>query len=239
MAEIWGAAIVAAGTIYASSQQKKAAGKAARAQQNAANAAIDQTEQNYQRTANNLTPYINAGNSAIGTIGALNNGNFASFHADPGYQFAFDQGLQGLDRSAAARGSLYSGGHSADVINYAQGMADQQYGNYYSRLMQTAGLGQNAASNLGSVGTGNAASIGGYLQNSANAQANGYINSANANSNMIGQLAGLAGSYFGNQSPTATSYNLGGNGAQPYQGYNNGSLSNGTFDFTRASGGIY
>ena len=236
----WGVAAAAVAAYGSYESQKSASNKAARAQRDAANSANAQLEQNYQRTANNLNPYINAGNSAINTIGALNNGNFASFHADPGYQFAFNQGLQALDRSAAARGSLYSGGHSADLINYGQGQADQQYGNYWNRLMQTASMGEGAASNLGSVGTGNAAGIGNNLMSAANATANGYINNANAQSNMYGQLANAFGNWYGQQgTPTNSSYNLGGSGAQPYQGMNNGTLSGGTFDFAKASGGTY
>jgi len=151
MAEIWGAAIVAggalAGSIYASNQQKGAAQSAANAQQNAANQAIQQTEQNYQRTAGNLNPYILAGQNALNTMGQLNSGDYSAFKASPDYQFSLQQGLQGLDRSAAARGSLYSGGHSADILGYAQGLASQNYGNYYNRLAGLAGMGQNAASN--------------------------------------------------------------------------------------------
>ncbi|MGN6280544.1 hypothetical protein [Frateuria sp.] len=236
MAEIWGAAIVAAGAIYSSEKQAGAAKKAAGAQQRAADQAIAATQQNYDRTKSDLQPYITLGGDAAGTLGALNSGDFSAFHADPGYQFAFNQGLQGLDRSAASRGSLYSGGHSADLIRYGQGMADQQYGQFYNRLMGLAGMGQNASSNLGSVGTGNAASIGSNLTNAANAAASGYINSANAQSNLYGQLAGAFGQYMGNRgsNPTTTSYSLGGNGAQSYQ-VNDGSFqNNGTFNFAKA-----
>jgi len=208
MAEIWGAAIVAggalAGSIYASNQQKGAAQSAANAQQNAANQAIQQTEQNYQRTAGNLNPYITSGQNALGTMNALNSGDYSSFKASPDYQFSLSQGLQGLDRSAAARGSLYSGGHSADILGYAQGLASQNYNGYYNRLAGLAGMGSSAAANLGSVGTGNAAAIGNYLTGAANGQANADYLKSNANSNMMNGLFGLAGQYG---SQWASSYN--------------------------------
>lgn len=192
------------GSIYSSNQQKGAARAAANAQQNAANQAIQQTEQNYNRTATNLDPYITSGQNALGTMNALNSGDYSSFKESPDYQFALSQGLQGLDRSAAARGSLYSGGHSADILGYAQGLASQNYNSYYNRLAGLAGMGQNAATNLGSIGTGNAASIGSYLTGAGNAQANAAYNTANANSNMAAQMAQLAGQ-FGTQ--WASSYN--------------------------------
>lgn len=232
----WGvaAAAVAAYGSYAASQNAK------KGQQGAANAAIAATQQNYDRTKTDLQPYITLGGNAVGTLNALNSGDYSAFHADPGYQFAFNQGLQGLDRSAASRGSLYSGGHSADLIRYGQGMADQQYGQFYQRLMGLAGMGQNAASNLGSVGTGNAASIGNASMYAANANAQAAYNNANTLGNFAGQAANAFGNLYGNQgSPTSSSYSLGGNGGETYQNINSGTLNNGTFDFTAASGGTY
>jgi len=166
---------------------------AANAQKSAARGQIAATQQNYDNTAQNLNPYIDAGKNALGTITDLNNGNFSSFTNAPDYQFAFDQQLQGLDRSAAARGSLYSGGHSTDVMNIANGLASQNYNNYYSKLAALAGNGQSAAANLGSVGTGNAAAIGAGLQNQANAssfQAGAYSNLLGGAATQLAQLAG-------------------------------------------------
>jgi hypothetical protein len=203
------AVTAAAASVYSANQQKQAAKGAANAQTNAANSAIGQTEQNYQRTATNLNPYITSGQNALGTINALNSGDYSSFHASPDYQFSLSQGLQGLDRSAAARGSLYSGGQTADTLNYAEGLANQNYNNYYSKLADLAGMGQSAASNLGSIGTGNAAAIGNYLTNAGEAAANGAINSANASSNMTSQLGQLAGQY-------ASSYQWNTNPDNPY-----------------------
>ena len=53
----------------------------------------------------------------------------------PGYQFTMDQGIKGLDQSAAARGSVLSGGHNKDLMQYAQGLADTTYGNTYNRAL--------------------------------------------------------------------------------------------------------
>jgi|SRR5690242_13797079 len=56
----------------------------------------------------------------------------AQFQANPGYKFALDQGLDALDRRAAARGMLASGNNALDTVNYAQGLANQQWSNYLS-----------------------------------------------------------------------------------------------------------
>lgn len=52
----------------------------------------------------------------------------------PGYQFAVDQGNQAINRSAAAKGMLNSGGVLAELAKYNQGMASQDYGNQVNRL---------------------------------------------------------------------------------------------------------
>lgn len=231
----WGvaAAAVAAYGSYAASQNAK------KGQQHAADAAMAATQQNYDRTKTDLQPYITAGGNALGTMQALNNGDYSAFKVSPDYQFALTQGLQGLDRSAAARGSLYSGGHSADILNFASGLASRNYGDFYNRLAGLAQTGQSAASNLGSVGTGNAATIGSASMYAANANANAAYNNASTLGNFAGQAANAFGNWYGNQgSPTSSSYSLGGNGAQPYQGYNDGSFqNNGTFNLATAGDG--
>lgn len=51
-----------------------------------------------------------------------------------GYQFAVDQGNQAINRSAAAKGQLNSGGVLAELQKYGQGMASQEYGNQVNQL---------------------------------------------------------------------------------------------------------
>jgi hypothetical protein len=214
----WAAAAAVAGAYISSEGQKSAANKAANAQQSAAQAAIDQTNLNYDRTATNLNPYINAGSGALGQMNALNSGDFSSFRASPDYQYTMSQALQGVDKSAASRGALYNGGTSVDLLNAASGIASQQYNSYYNKLAGLAQTGYGAASNLGSIGANAAGQIGAQLTNSGNAQAQGYINSANANSNFYGQAANALGTAYGNYQNGTSSYGSTGSG-QPYTGY--------------------
>lgn len=207
MAEIWGAAIIAGGAIVGGVMQSNAAGDAADAQKGAANAAIAQQQLNYNRTQTNLQPYMDAGTNALGLMNQANSGDYSGFNNSPDYQFALQQGIGALDRSAASRGSLSSGGHSADLLNYASGLASQNYGNWYNRLAGLSGQGQASASNLGSIGNGQAAAIGGYLTNAGNAGAQSAISQGNQSANLVNQLGGVAGSLFGQQgSQNASSY---------------------------------
>jgi hypothetical protein len=151
---------------------------------------------------------MQAGQSALGQMQALNSGDFSSFKQSPDYQFAFNQGLQGLDRSAAARGSLYSGGHSADLMKFGEGLASQNYNTFYNRLQSMANQGQTTASGLGQIGQQYANNVGQIGMNNANNMASSYQQSANANS----QMAGVAGGAFNNWYQRNSANNGGGTG---------------------------
>ncbi len=71
--------------------------------------------------------------------------------ADTGvYKFAFDQGNQALQRSAAARGMTGSGNTLAELMKYGQGYASQQFGNYADRLSGLANLNKDNSNTLNS-----------------------------------------------------------------------------------------
>ena len=59
--------------------------------------------------------------------------------ASPGYQFAFGQGLEALNRTEAAKGMLGSGNRLQDLMTYGQGMGQSEYSNQVNRLSRLAG----------------------------------------------------------------------------------------------------
>ena len=65
--------------------------------------------------------------------------NPGEFGSSPAYQFAFDQGLQGVNRSLAKGGMLNSGNRLTELTKYGQGMAGQQYFNQANLLSGLAG----------------------------------------------------------------------------------------------------
>ena len=90
----------------------------------------------------------------------------------PGYQFALDQGIEGLNRGANARGMLQSGNNSQDIMRFASGLASQNYFNLLNAGQPYFGLGQGAAGNIqqgytnkANFGRGIAQDIGGARQN--------------------------------------------------------------------------
>lgn len=67
------------------------------------------------------------------------NGTFAP--DDPSYQWRVQQGMTNLGRSQAAKGMLGSGNMAAELLTYGQGMASQEYGAQFNRLLAAS---QNA-----------------------------------------------------------------------------------------------
>lgn len=186
------AAIGVATAVYGANQQKKAAKGAANAQAQGQQLSIAEQQRQFDLTRQDMQPWMQAGQNALGQMQDLNSGDFSSFTESPDYAFARSQGLQGLDRSAAARGSLNTGGHSADVMGYASGLASQNYGNYYARLSGMAGQGQGTANALGQFGANAAGNIGNAYANIGNARASSYLSRGDTNSQLAAGLGGLA-----------------------------------------------
>jgi len=61
----------------------------------------------------------------------------SKLEATPGYQFRLNQGMQALERSAAARGNLLSGNTLAAAQEFGQGLASQEYQNRLNQLQRT------------------------------------------------------------------------------------------------------
>ena len=57
------------------------------------------------------------------------------YQADPGYAFRLSEGQRALERTAAARGGLISGGALKAATRYGQDMGSQEYQNAYQRAL--------------------------------------------------------------------------------------------------------
>jgi len=124
------------------------------------------------------------------------------FQADPGYAFRLQEGLKGMDRQAAARGGLISGGALKAAQRYGQEMGSQEYQNAYNRYNQNRGtrynmltgqqaVGQNATNAQTQAAGSYGQQAGQTLMDMGNARASGYMGAANAYSNAL-QGAGNA-----------------------------------------------
>ena len=165
-------------------------------------------DQSYERQAGFQRPYIQSGLTAQNQImqlmglggdkNAADYGQYAKsfgtdqFEQDPGYAFRQSEGMKALERSAAARGGLLSGGAMKGIQRFGQDLASQEYGNAFNRYQteRAARLGtlgglSSAGQSASNVMTGAAGQYG--AQSAANA-----LGRANA-------MAGNAADYYGNQ----------------------------------------
>jgi hypothetical protein len=128
------------------------------------------------------------------------------FEQDPGYAFRQSEGMKALERSAAARGGLLSGGTLKGIQRFGQDLASQEYGNAFNRyqteraarlnpLQSLMGAGQSSANTL----TGAAGQLGqGQAQSqlaAGQARASGYVGQSNALAGALGSIGQAASSY--------------------------------------------
>lgn len=106
--------------------------------------------------------------------------DFSQFYVSPDYQFRLSEGLKASDRSAAANGMLLSGAQQKALSRYGQGLASQEYGNYWNRLAAMSGIGQTGTNATQNAGSQFSSQAGNALQDAGDARASGYLYMANA-----------------------------------------------------------
>jgi len=116
------------------------------------------------------------------------------FQQSPGYQFRMDQGNKALERMAAARGLSLSGRTLQEAADFNQGLASQEYGNWWNRVSGLAGSGQAAVQNTQALGANYANQVGQNYMAAGRARASGYQGMGNALSGTINSLGGIYGS---------------------------------------------
>ena len=177
-----------------------AANSAANTQAAAANRSADLQYKQYQENVTRQKPFYDVGVNALpGLVKASEYTPFSmkNFQQDPGYAFRLKEGQQALDRSAARRGGLISGGALKAAQRYGQEMGSQEYTNAFNRyqaerqarlgpLQAMTGMGQTTAQQIGAAGQNMAGNVGEAYQGGANARASGYVGGANAITSGLG-----------------------------------------------------
>lgn len=241
------AGVGAAGAIGGAVISGNAAKSAAKTSAQAADRSLAVQQQQFDQTTANNKPFLTTGTSALNQLAGLygldtvdssgnvvtgtGKGNLAgneTFYQTPDYQFAFDQGIKGIDAGAAARGMLDSGATRKAELKFGSNIASGAFNGYADRLRQLAGIGQNAANSQASAGANFANSYGNTITNAAGDQANATLIGASGINNSINELIGAARYGLG-KSPLSSSYS-GGAAAGSGSGYAGpGMYSNGMF----------
>jgi hypothetical protein len=217
---------------------------AAKTQASAAGQAAELQKSQYEQTREDQAPYRQAGYNALAEMqrtagnvpGAFKFGA-GDYQADPGYAFRLSEGQKALDRSAAARGGLISGGALRAAQRYGQEMGSQEFGNAYNRALTgyntgvasenqlynrqaaLSGIGQTATNLVGQAGQNYATSAGNLMTGAGAANAAGQVGMANA-------ITGGLGTYLNYNQNTALLNALRGSTgsssmmSEAYPGYN-------------------
>ncbi len=174
---ILAAAVPTVASIFGASKQAKAEKRAAAVQAAAA-----------QQARADLQPFRETGGNALArladslglTTPEAQQAAFDAFQTTPGYQFQLNQGIDAIDRSAAARGGLFSGNTLRAAQEYGQGLASTEFGNYLAYLGELSRSGQSAAAGQGAAGIAAGNATAGGIRGSANALAQGAYGVSNA-----------------------------------------------------------
>lgn len=188
----------AAASAIGASKQASAANNATITEAQEAQNALEEQTREFNVNQTNEAPFLATGTQAVNELGALTStpgqglltpwtGSFTAPTADqaaqtPGYQFELTQGEQQLQNSAAANGSLLTGGTAKAINDYAQGTASSNYqqtftnaltqyqtayntfqnnqANTFNRLSTESGGGQTVAAELGQAGQAAASDVG-------------------------------------------------------------------------------
>lgn len=105
---------------------------------------------------------------------------FADFLKSPGFEFRKQEGVDALDRSAAARGQLLSGQQRKEVLDFGQNLASAEFNSFVDRLASFAGIGQTTGAQIGQLGANAALAQGSFIQQAGGQRASGLIGAANA-----------------------------------------------------------
>ena len=121
------------------------------------------------------------------------------FQADPGYQFALEQGLGAVQNQGGLRGSPFGGNVMAAQQEFATGLADQTYNQAYNRefnrwqaevgqMKDLAGLGFQAASGQAGLAGQAGGSLADMLANLAGIRSQGGIAGTQAQTGLLSSI---------------------------------------------------
>lgn len=193
----WGAVVGAAVSVVGGYMSNQSAKKGANAAADGQMASVLEQQRQYDQTRQDMMPWLDAGRQGLNQLSLLASGDMRGFYNSPEYAFTRDQGLQSLERGAAARGGLYSGGADADRMKFASGLASQEYGNHWNRLAGLSGVGQATAGSLGQFGANAATNIGNAYGNIGNIRQSMYQQQGQNNAQMAGAVGGAFANWLG------------------------------------------
>ena len=216
----WVAGGTVVGSIGSGLFGASSARKAARAQQEAIDAARREARKGYEESSALYQPYYQTGTAASNRLATLlgiggeptaqgygdltRPFSMADYQQDPGYQFRLKEGLKNIQRTAASRGGALSGTTQLGLQSRAQDLASQEYGNAYDRYRQRQqdiynmlygeqGRGYQSASDLSNLRGNLSSNIMNLALGQGNVQAQKEMAMGDIYGNMLGSITGAIG----------------------------------------------
>jgi hypothetical protein len=205
MAILGAAALGAAGSVAAGAIGANAAGEAARVQAESADKALGVQQKANEQARADAMPWLKAGEEALnqymGELGLSEEakaGTFESqFQKTPGYDFQVSEGEKGVVGNLAALGMRKSGAALKALTRFRQGLADQSYGNYLTRVGDVAGMGKDQVNTTNALSINSANNQASTIQDAGAARASGYVGAANSWSNALAGVSKNAANALG------------------------------------------
>lgn len=229
----WSFIVPAAISLFTSNEQSNAAqeaastagaasDRAAELQRESAREQLALQQRIYEEGVTRQKPFYDVGVNALPELVQASKYtpfSMQNFQQDPGYAFRLSEGQKAIERSAAARGGLLSGGTGKALQRFGQDYGSQEYMNAFNRyqsertarlnpLQSLTGMGQTTANTLGTAGQNYATSAGNitgtmagnlgniYMNQGAN-QGNALLAGSQARASSYGDIAKLYGQIYG------------------------------------------
>lgn len=190
---MWNFLVPAAATLGSALIGSNAARSASNTQAAAADRSAEVQREIFAQQRADLEPWRTAGVNALAPLVAAVGETYTQ---SPGYDFRFREGVRAIDNAASRRGMVDSGARDKALMRFGQGVAADDYNNWYNRMAGIAGVGQTATGQGNSLAGAYGTNLANIYGQGANAQAAGTVGQANAITNALMNGLTLYGQYF-------------------------------------------
>jgi len=193
------AAAIIGGSLIGGASSAIASSRAARAQEAGTSAAITEQRRQFDLNRADIAPFREASTGALGRLTDVSEGDLSGFFTSPGFEFVREEGLRGIENRFAARGGAQSGNALRRLAEFNTGLASQEFGNFFNRQLNLAGLGAGPVQTGIQAGTQISGNISNALQRGGDVRASGILGVNDAIQGTLGNLLFAQGSGAFNQ----------------------------------------
>lgn len=198
-------AVGAAVSVYSASQSGDAAEEASETQAASSEAGIAEERRQFDKIVELMSPYVKAGEGALGQQQAIlglsgaaaQKAAIAGIESSPYFKSQTRQGEMGILQNASATGGLRGGNVQGALAQFRPALLNQLIQQQYGQLGGLSQLGQASAAQQAAAGQQTGSDIANLYGQQGAAIAGGQLAQAGIQSQLIGNLSNIAGTYAG------------------------------------------